>query len=241
MAESAKILSPEKTILLPCLDAGCPMADMADAEGVIELKKNHPNAKVVTYINSTTEVKAVSDTCVTSSNAVKIIKNLNADEIIFLPDKNLGEYLQEQFPEKKFIVWQGFCITHKKVNTIQVMELKKLVPNVKVLVHPECEKEVRDLADFIGSTGEIIDYAKNSPVNEFVIVTEQGILHTLQKNSPEKKFYIPGSTMTCVNMKKTRLEDVYRSLKNMEYEINIDEELRLKAYNSLSRMHELAR
>lgn len=241
MAESAKILSPEKTILLPSIDAGCPMADMADAEGVVELKKKHPDAKVVTYINSTTEVKAVSDTCVTSSNAVKIIKNLNADEIIFLPDKNLGGYLQEQFPEKKFILWQGFCITHKKVNPAQVLDIKKLVPDVLVLVHPECEKEVRDLADFIGSTGEIIDYAKKSTAKEFVIVTEQGILHTLQNNSPEKKFYIPGSTMTCVNMKKTRLEDVYRSLLNLEYEIKIDEDMRVKAYNSLIRMHELAR
>ena len=241
MAESAKILSPHKTILLPNRDAGCPMAEMADVEGVLELKKKHPSAAVVSYINTTAEVKAVSDTCVTSSNALKIIRKLDAEEIIFLPDENLGGYLQEQLPEKKFILWNGFCITHKKVSTDQIFAIKELIPDIKVLVHPECVKEVRNLSDFIGSTGEIIDYAKKSPCNEFLVVTEQGVLHTLKSLTPEKKFYIPGTTMTCVNMKKTELQDVYNSLLNLEFEINLDEEIRLKAYNALNRMHELAR
>lgn len=241
MAESAKILSPNKTILLPNRDAGCPMADMADAKGVIELKKKYPSAAVVSYINSTAEVKAVSDTCVTSSNALKIIRKLQAEEIIFLPDENLGGYLQEQLPEKKFILWKGFCITHKKASTEKILAIKKLVPDIKVLVHPECVKEVRSMADFIGSTGEIIDYAGQSPSNEFIVVTEQGVIHTLEINNPSKKFYVPGTTMTCVNMKKIVLQDVYNSLMNLEFEINLDEEIRLKAYNALNRMHELAR
>lgn len=241
MAESAKILSPEKTVLLPNLGAGCPMADMCDAEGLAELKKQHPNAVVVSYINSGADVKALTDTCVTSSNAVKIINNIQSDEIIFLPDKNLGDYLQEKFPNKKFIIWQGYCITHKKVKLEQIEDIKKLVPDVKVLVHPECEKDIRDAADFLGSTGEIIAYAKKSDAKEFVVVTEQGILHTLQNENPDKKFYIPGKTMTCVNMKKTRLEDVHRSLLNLDCEISLDEEIITKAYNSLIRMHELAR
>lgn len=241
MAESAKILSPEKTVLLPALDAGCPMAEMADAEEVVRMHEQHPNAAVVTYINSTAEVKAVTDVCVTSSNAVKIIKNLDKDEIIFLPDKNLGEYIQELMPEKKMILWKGFCITHRKVRPEYVTKIKELKKDALVLVHPEAEKEVRDLGDFIGSTGEIIDYATKSEYKDFIIVTEEGVLHELKKRNPDKNFYVPGSIMTCVNMKKTTLQDVYESLLHMQHEITLDEEIRVKASNALAKMHEMAR
>jgi len=241
MAESAKILSPEKTILLPALDAGCPMAEMADAEAVAKMKEEHPNAAVVCYINSTAEVKAHCDVCVTSSNAINIIRNIDKEEIIFLPDKNLGAYIAEKMPEKKFILWPGFCITHKKVRKENVLAIKELKPNAKILVHPECENEVRDIADFLGSTSEIIDYATNTPGEDFVIVTEEGVLHELKMKNPEKKFYVPGNTMTCINMKKTRLEDVYESLLNMQHQIEVDEDIRVKAYNSLMNMHKMAR
>jgi len=241
MAESAKILSPEKTVLLPALDAGCPMAEMADAEAVAKMKEEHPNAAVVCYINSTAEVKAHCDVCVTSSNALNIIRNIDKEEIIFLPDKNLGAYIAEKMPEKKFILWPGFCITHKKVRKENVLAIKELKPNAKVLVHPECEGEVRDIADFLGSTSEIIDYATNTPGEDFVIVTEEGVLHELKMKNPEKKFYVPGNTMTCINMKKTRLEDVYESLLNMQHQIEVDEDIRVKAYNSLMNMHKMAR
>lgn len=241
MAESAKILSPEKTVLLPAIDAGCPMADMADVEGVLELKRQHPHAKVVCYINSSADVKAVSDVCCTSSNAVKIIKAIDEQEIIFLPDKNLGEYVQTLVPEKKIILWNGFCITHKKVRTEEVLSVRNSKPNIQVLVHPECEKPVRDLADFVGSTGEIIDYATKNNHKEYLIVTECGVLNRLQKNNPNKKFYFPSGGMTCVNMKKTTLEDVYYSLLNMQHSITIDEKVRVGAFTALSNMHALGR
>jgi len=239
MAESAKILSPQKTVLLPNIDAGCPMAEMADADTLIKVKQEHPSAAVVCYINSTAEVKALCDVSVTSSSAVKIIKNLPHDEIIFLPDKNLGEYIAEKFPDKKFILWNGYCITHKKVKLENILSIKALRPEAKVLVHPECESEVRAVADFIGSTGEIIDYATKSLSKEFVIVTEQGVLHELKKKNPDKSFYVPGTTMTCVNMKKTILEDVYESLLYNQHEIIIAEDIRLKALASLENMHKL--
>jgi quinolinate synthetase complex, A subunit len=241
MAESAKILSPEKTVLLPAIDAGCPMADMADPEGVKELKDNHPNAKVVCYINSSAEVKALSDVCCTSSNALKIIRNIKEEEIIFLPDKNLGGYIQEQVPEKKFIIWNGFCITHKKVKVEELEIARKLHKDILIAAHPECEKPVRDAADFIGSTGEIISFVNNSPKETFLIVTEEGVLHQIKSKNPEKKFYVPGGGMNCINMKKTYLKDVYNSLLNMEHDIQIDEETRLKAYGALINMHELGR
>ncbi|WPC43128.1 quinolinate synthase NadA [Clostridium sp. JS66] len=239
MAESAKILSPEKTVLLPAFDAGCPMADMANPNDILTLKDKHPNAKVVCYINSSAEVKAVSDVCCTSSNAVNIINNLQEDEIIFLPDKNLGEYVQQQVRNKKIILWNGFCITHKKVSAVEILKAKKLHPGIKVLVHPECEKSVRELADFLGSTGQIINFVNNSTDKKFLICTEEGVLHKIKLKNKDKEFYIPNGGMTCINMKKTYLNNVYESLLNMEYAIEIDENIRKKAYKALINMHEL--
>lgn len=241
MAESAKILSPEKTVLLPVLDAGCTMADMAQVDKLEELKSAHPNALVVTYINSNTDIKALSDVVVTSSSAINIMKNVDNEEILFLPDENLGGYIAEQFPEKKFILYPGFCITHKKVKKEHIEAIKELKPNSLVLVHPECTKEIRDMADFIGSTGEIIDFSEKSEANEFIVVTESGVLHEMKKRSPHKEFFVPKTTMTCLHMKKTTLEDVYNCLKNNEFEITIDEEIRIKALKSLEAMHKLSK
>lgn len=241
MAESAKILSPEKTVLLPVYDAGCPMADMADYEDVKEFVKKYPDAAVVAYINSSTEVKTISDVCVTSSSAEKIIRNIPQKDIVFLPDKNLGGYLAEKIPEKNFILWDGYCITHEKVNPEEIKKIKEKMPQAQVLVHPECNKSVRDLADYIGSTSGIIAHATESEAKDFVIVTEEGILYELKQKNPDKNFYAPGRTMTCINMKKTTLEDVLESLEKMKHEITLDEDDRLKAYKSLENMHKLSR
>lgn len=240
MAESAKILSPEKTILLPSLEAGCPMANMATAHSLLELKAKHPKAKVVCYINSTAEVKAVSDVCCTSSNALKIVQSIDADEIIFVPDKNLGAYIAEQVKDKKMILWDGFCVTHNKIHSEEVLSLKNFYKDIKVLVHPECAKEVRDLADFLGSTGEIISYATENSAKDYLVVTELGVVHELQKRNPNKNFYTL-ERMVCPNMKRTSLENVYEALRDLKHEINVEENIRIQAYKSLENMHLLGR
>lgn len=239
MAESAKILSPEKTVILPVKEAGCVMADMATAEGVIKLKEKHPNAKVVCYINSSTEVKAVVDVCCTSSNAVNIINNIEEEEIIFLPDRNLGSYIQEKMPSKKFILWNGFCIVHEAIQKEEVLRLKDEHEGIITVAHPECSKVIRDISDFIGSTSEIINFVNSSNEHKFIIVTEEGVLHQLRKNNNKKEFYVPYGKMICKNMKMTTLQDVYESLIKMENKIEIDEDLRVKAYTSLKNMHKL--
>ena len=239
MAESAKILSPEKTVILPVMEAGCVMADMATEEGLAKLKEEHPNAKVVCYINSSTEVKALSDVCCTSSNAENIINNLEEKEIIFLPDRNLGSYIQEKTPDKKFILWNGFCIVHEAIQKEEILRLKREHEGILTVAHPECSKEIRDISDFIGSTSEIINFVNNSSNKKFIIITEEGVLHQLRKNGEEKEFYIPYGKMVCRNMKMTTLKDLYESLLKMENKIEIDEYLRLKAYNSLKNMHKL--
>ncbi|ELC8386812.1 quinolinate synthase NadA [Clostridium perfringens] len=239
MAESAKILSPEKTVILPVMEAGCVMADMATEEGLAKLKEEHPNAKVVCYINSSTEVKALSDVCCTSSNAENIINNLEEKEIIFLPDRNLGSYIQEKTPDKKFILWNGFCIVHEAIQKEEILRLKNEHEGILTVAHPECSKEIRDISDFIGSTSEIINFVNNSSNKKFIIITEEGVLHQLRKNGEEKEFYIPYGKMVCRNMKMTTLKDLYESLLKMENKIEIDEDLRLKAYNSLKNMHKL--
>ncbi|EJT5922761.1 quinolinate synthase NadA [Clostridium perfringens] len=239
MAESAKILSPEKTVILPVMEAGCVMADMATEEGLAKLKEEHPNAKVVCYINSSTEVKALSDVCCTSSNAENIINNLEEKEIIFLPDRNLGSYIQEKTPDKKFILWNGFCIVHEAIQKEEILRLKREHEGILTVAHPECSKEIRDISDFIGSTSEIISFVNNSSNKKFIIITEEGVLHQLRKNGEEKEFYIPYGKMVCRNMKMTTLKDLYESLLKMENKIEIDEDLRLKAYDSLKNMHKL--
>jgi len=241
MAESAKILSPEKIVLLPNIDAGCTMADMINGEDVRELKKEHPKAKVISYINSTAEVKAESDICCTSSNALKIINNLGDEEIIFIPDKNLGEYINEKIPNKDMILWNGFCCVHEFVSAEEILEVKNNDKDVKVLVHPECNKEIRSLADFIGSTGDIIKFATEDSGKRYMIVTEEGILYELKNKNPNKEFITPKTAMLCNSMKKTTLDDVYKSLLYNQYEITLDEDVRQAAQKCLNAMHEMAR
>ena len=238
MAESAKVLSPEKTVILPAPNAGCPMADMAEVEDVEEMIKKYPDAFKVCYINSSYEVKALCDASVTSSSALKIIKNIPNKQILFLPDQNLGGYISEFFPEKEFILWRGFCPTHHRITAEDIIKAKEEHPNVKVLSHPECSKEVRDLSDYIGSTSGIINSATECEDKEFIIATEEGVLHQLKKKNPDKKFYFP-EVMVCPNMKKTSLQDVYDALDGKKEEVILDEEIRKKALTSLENMHKL--
>ena len=240
MAESAKILSPNKIVLLPEIDAGCPMADMVTKETLIEEKKKFPNATVVCYINSSAEVKSECDVCCTSSNAVDIVRAVKNNDILFVPDQNLGSYVSKMVPEKNIILWNGYCITHHRVKIDELVRAKELRPNAEVLVHPECQSDIVEAADFSGSTKQIIDYATNSSNKEFIIGTEMGVLFKLKKDNADKKFYLLSQGLVCPNMKKTSLMSVYRSLKDMNYEINLDETIRLKAKKALDNMLKLS-
>ncbi len=239
MAESAKILSPEKTVLLPEIDAGCPMADMVTAEELREKKKQHPQAAVVCYINSSAEVKAESDICCTSSNAVKVIRSLKEKDIIFVPDQNLGSYVASQVPEKNIILWHGYCITHHRIKPEEVKKIKELHPDALLLIHPECAPEVVAYADFVGSTKQIIDYAASSSHKKFIIGTEMGVMYKLKKDNPDKEFYLMSPGLICPNMKKTSLKSVYTALSEMKYRIEIDEDIRVRARKALDRMLEV--
>jgi quinolinate synthase len=239
MAESAKILSPQKKVLLPAEESRCPMADMALADKLQQLKAQHPFAKIISYINTNLDIKAMSDVCVTSSSALKIMKNIKEKDIIFLPDKNLGSFIAEHFPEKNFILYQGFCPTHERVKVEDILELKEKYPDYEILVHPECNKSVRDLAHFIGSTSEIINYSSSSKSTGFIVVTEEGVIHQMKLKNPNKTFITLKNSMICPNMKMTNLQKIYDCLLNETNEIIIDENSRIKAYNALQNMHKL--
>jgi len=236
MAESAKILNPNKKVLLPAIDAGCPMADMVTPKDIIDLRKKYPDAAVVCYVNSTSEVKAQSDVCVTSSNAVGIVRSLKENQIIFVPDQNLARYVSGKVPEKEIIPFDGYCIVHHRVNAKEVDEAKAALPGALLLVHPECVQAVIEKADFVGSTAGIIKYAKQSEDEEFIIGTEMGILHVLKKQNPDKKFYLLSPALFCTNMKKTKIEDVLAALQYEQYEIILDKDIMKKAKKSLDRM-----
>ncbi len=236
MAETAKILSPEKKVLLPRLDAGCPMADMITVEELRYLKEQHPGAKVVTYVNSGADIKAESDACCTSSNAAKVVANIDSDKIIFVPDRNLGSYVQSQVPDKKIILFEGYCYVHNRIRKEEIIDMKRLHPEAKIIVHPEVRSEVVDLADEVLSTSGILRYASTSPASEFIIATEEGLLDRMRRENPGKKFYPALRPKVCQNMKRTTIKDVYLSLKNERYEIEIDEEISKKALRSLNEM-----
>ena len=241
MAESAKILSPEKTVLLPEIHAGCPMADMVTGESLRKRKAELPGVKVVCYINSTAEVKAECDVCCTSSNAVDVIRSIPEKDILFVPDQNLGTFVAAQVPEKNIILWNGYCITHHRIKKDEVLKIKAIHPDAILLVHPECKPEIVVLADFAGSTKQIIDYAKSSTAVKFIIGTEMGVMHQLQKDNPDKTFYLMSPGLVCPNMKKTSVKSVYEALKNNQYQIEVEEEIRLKAKVCLDRMLQVAK
>jgi quinolinate synthase len=235
MAEAAKILNPEKTVILPEKTANCPMAEMVDVESLTWLIKEHPDAKVVAYINTTADVKTLADICCTSANGVKIVKSVPAKKIIFVPDRNLGLFIQKQVPEKEMILWPGVCRTHHDIKKEDILALKKKHPRAEVLVHPECQPEVIEIADFAFSTNGMVDHVKTSSTKEFIIGTEQGLCYRLEKENPGKKF-IPIPSAVCPNMKKTTLEKVLKSLETLEPKIQLSDEVMKKARVPLQRM-----
>ena len=241
MGESAKILNPEKTVLMPDAAADCPMAHMAEINRIDELREQYPDLAVVCYINSTAELKCHADVCVTSSNAMKIVKKLPNQNIFFIPDEHLGHYISQQVPEKNFILNDGYCHVHASIRPDQVLAAKKSHPDALFLVHPECPAAILELADFIGSTSEIINYATDSSAKEFIIGTELGVLHDLKTKNPDKTFYSAGSAQCCPNMKKITLEKVLHVLETGENEVILSDELREKANAPLKRMLELAK
>lgn len=236
MAESAKILNPTKTVLLPAADAGCSMADMITPEDVKRLRAEHPDAAVMCYVNSSAEVKAECDICCTSSSAVQIAKSLQEQRIIFVPDQNLGAYVASQVPEKEFIFFHGFCPIHHQVKPRDVLEAKNAHPEALVLVHPECTIDVQEMADFVGSTAAILQYVQTSPKNEFIIGTEMGIVERIKQTIPQKSVYLLSTKMVCYDMKKTSIEDVLKCLEQGIHEIDLPEAEMKGAYKSLERM-----
>ncbi len=235
MAETAAIISPEKTVLLPAHDACCPMADMITADELKLVKSRHPDAAVVCYVNTTAEVKAESDICCTSSNAVKVVNSLKEDQIIFVPDRNLGLYTQ-RFTKKEILPWEGFCTVHDRITPDHVRKAHDLHPDAVILVHPECRPEVIDLADHVASTSGIIRYVCESPKKEFIIGTEIGILHRLRKECPAKKCYPLSQAAICTNMKKTDLNKVRNSLISLQPRITVPEEIAHRARCAIERM-----
>lgn len=240
MGESAKILNPEKTVVMADASADCPMAHMIDIDTIRETRKEHPDVAVVCYVNSTAEIKAESDVCVTSSNALKIVKKLSNKEIFFIPDNNLGRYVAKQVPEKEFIFHDGFCHVHKSIHKEELLKAKEAKSQALVLAHPECTGDVLEVADFVGSTSQIIAYATSSESKEFIICTEMGIFHELHLKNPDKKFYSVGHRQFCPNMKRIRLESVIHALETLNPEVNLNEEMGRKAKEPLKRMLELA-
>ncbi len=236
MAQSAKLLNPNKIVLLPNINSGCFMADMIDVRQLREFKAQFPKMPVVCYINSTAEVKAECDICCTSSNAIKVIESLNADEILFVPDTYLGKWVEKQLGNITIHTFNGFCPTHLRIRHDDVDIARILYPNAKILAHPECHVAVSSKADFVGSTKEIMEYAAKSDTKEFVIATEKGVVDRLERDYPEKEFHLIKDDIVCKNMKWNTLEDIYSALLNGQVEITIDDAVREKAFECIDKM-----
>ena len=242
MAEMVKILSPEKRVLLPNAEAGCPMAEQLDPEMLRQLQAAYPDYTTVAYINTTAELKTLCDVCVTSSSAVKIIRNMDAEKILFIPDCNLGDYISKQVPEKQFQLIHGGCPTHVRMTRDDVLRARAAHPNALLLVHPECRPQVTEMADFVGSTTEIMHYAENSDAREFIIGTENSIVQHLGISHPEKLFYALSKDCVCHNMKVTTIADVLHCLEGTDgEEILLEESVRLRAKKSIDEMIRLGK
>lgn len=241
MAQTAKILSPDKKVLLPRLESGCLMADMVNLEQLREFKAKHPNIPTVCYINSTAEVKSECDICCTSSNALKIVDSLNAEKILFLPDTYLGKWVESQLKGVEVITYPGYCPTHLRIKPEDIIEMRKKYPNAKVLTHPECHKSVADISDYVGSTTGIMKYAKESDAKQFIIATEKGVYDRLKRDLPNKEFVMVRENIICPNMKWHTLEDIYNALTYEQHEINVDKELAQKALGCIDRMLEVSK
>ena len=235
MAETAKILSPDKTVLLPTFDAGCSLADMATPEQLVQVKKLHPDAAVVSYVNTTADIKAMSDVCCTSMNAVKIVDSLPNEEIIFLPDKNLGRYVASK-SKKKIILWDGYCFVHDKLNAQMLVDLKKKNPNALIIAHPECKEDILELADKVCGTGGMAKFANSNDAKDFIVVTECGMTEKLREDVPNKNFY--SFCNICPYMKSITLPLVVNSLVHNQHEITLPQDIMVKARRALDRMLE---
>lgn len=236
MAEITKILNPQKTVLMPDLHAGCPMANMITPQQLRKEKEKHPQASVMCYVNSNADVKALSDICCTSANGVEVARSLAADEVVFIPDQYLGSYIARQLSSKKFHLWPGYCPTHMVFSKEQLTTLKKDHPDAKIVAHPECRLDVQEIADRICSTSQMISYAKDTDASQFIICTELGMLHRLRKENPDKQF-VPGSpNAICPNMKLTTIEKILWALENNEFRIDVEEDTRQQALGSIERM-----
>ncbi|MGE5404109.1 MAG: quinolinate synthase NadA, partial [Candidatus Saccharibacteria bacterium] len=236
MGETAKIVNPDKLVLLPEPEAGCPMADMITADQLRKWKSSYPGSTVVCYVNSSAEVKAESDICCTSSNALKVVESIPSEsQILFVPDQNLGDFVAKK-TGRNMIMWKGFCPTHHHVKPDDLLEQKKRHPNAPVIVHPECRPEVIAVADEALSTGGIVKYVKDSNASEFIIGTEEGLLHHLRKSHPEKKFYLARDEFLCPNMKLTNLDKLVWAMETLEPAVEVLEDIRVKAYHAVERM-----
>ena len=236
MAETAKILSPDKKVLLPRLDAGCPMADMITVDELHDLKDRHPDAAVVTYVNSSVEIKAESDVCCTSANAAQVVRAVPAAEIIFIPDRNLGSYVQRLVPEKKLHLFEGYCYVHDRIKREEIEAAYALHPQAKIIVHPEVRPEIIDLADEVLSTSGMLRYVQGSSAREFIVATEQGLLQRMMRENPGKAFIPAGAAKICSNMKRTSLPDVRAALRDDKYAIEIDPAVAARAGRALREM-----
>ena len=241
MGESAKILNPGKKVVMADEHADCPMAHMVDIDRIHEVREQYPDVAVVCYVNSTAEIKAESDVCVTSSNAIRVVEKLPNKHIFFIPDNNLARFVAKQLPEKEFIFNDGFCHVHTSIHKEDVLKAKEVHPEALVLTHPECTEDILEISDFIGSTSEIIDFATSSDAKKFIICTEMGVFFELEQKNPEKMFYSVGHRQFCPNMKRVTLEKVKETLENLDKEIIMDEEMRVKANKPLTKMLELAK
>lgn len=241
MAQTAKLLSPDKKVLLPRIESGCRMADMIDLEQVKEFKSLHPNIPVVCYINSTAEVKSECDMCCTSSNAVKVVESMGAKEILFLPDTYLGKWVEAKLGNIKITTYPGFCPTHLQIKPKDILEAREKYPNAKVLAHPECHQEVVKLADYVGSTTGIMKYAIESDNKQFIIATEKGVVDRLKRDYPDKEFILIKDNIICPNMKWHTLQDIYDALEKEQHEITVDAEVAKKAVNCINRMLEVSK
>ena len=242
MAQVAKILNPNKKVILPNLKAGCEMADMINLQQLKQFKSKHPNIPTVCYINSTAEVKSECDICCTSSNATKIVESLKSEKVLFLPDRNLGKWVEKQLNNVEVITYNGCCPIHDKLNPQGIKETKLLYPGAILLAHPECREEFSSQADYVGSTTGIINYVKNSNENKFIIATEKGVIDRLQRDYPNKQFYsIYDKPSVCNSMKLNTLSDIYYALKNETPEIKVDSDLAKKALNCIEKMLEVSK
>ena len=241
MGESAKILNPDKKVLMPDLTADCPMAHMVKTGQIQKMREKYEDLAVVCYINSTAELKCQSDVCVTSSNAIKIVRALPNKNIFFIPDRNLGRYVASQVPEKNIIINSGYCPIHASITVEQLKKVKAEHPNAPILIHPECEPELLEISDYIGSTAELIDYVAGSPLDEFIICTEDGVDYKLITDNPEKKFYYPNPHPCCADMKLNTLQNILSVLEKEDKEVFVDETVARNAWKPLDRMLELGR